>query len=253
MILTKQVGARFSHLEWIEYAKKNNLPQTFTAYRSSELGNILDLAKECALALNFADIDIDPRLVKTHRKAIEQGYEAYIEGSEVYVIKNCKCCKNSYAVNYYNREQSVCSLSCSNIYLNNTTNVNIRRKESINATYHNYANKNKKDKLDIYTKLKQALCREPLLKEWENECRTQKISFRLRTKNGFYSFSELKAAALQHNHRVQSVEYLGKDIVYNGTVDEFNNYYMGGWSNEKDGKRMAYDLQQKLWRNHLKS
>jgi ribonucleoside-diphosphate reductase alpha chain len=80
--------------------------------------------------------------------------------------------------------------------------------------------------------------REVLLKEWERACRSKGISYRLGKKHGFHNLQDLKKEASLYNHRVVSVELDGFEDVYNGTVDEFHNFFVGGWeSKSSNGKR----------------
>ncbi|MDQ1326905.1 MAG: ribonucleoside-diphosphate reductase alpha chain, partial [Candidatus Poribacteria bacterium] len=48
----------------------------------------------------------------------------------------------------------------------------------------------------------------------------------------------LKEESAVVNHKVISIEFDGYEDVYNGTVDEFHNFYIGGFSNEENGKKV---------------
>ncbi|HWS14622.1 MAG TPA: TSCPD domain-containing protein, partial [Candidatus Methylomirabilis sp.] len=75
----------------------------------------------------------------------------------------------------------------------------------------------------------------PLKKEWEARCAAEGVSKRLGTAFAFQTFKELKTAAVTHNHRVVAVVPDGIEDVYNGTVDEFHNFYVGHFRGEVDG------------------
>ena len=60
------------------------------------------------------DIDVDPRLVKTLRSMIEQGYNSFIDGNKVFVEKVCEECGKKFIKEHLQREISFCSVSCSN-------------------------------------------------------------------------------------------------------------------------------------------
>lgn len=237
ILLTRKLNRRFSNQDWLEYAKDNNLPQVFTNYRSQELGTIIDFAKKCATICGISEVDIDPRLYVTLQNAKSQGYDAFVDDNEVYVRKSCKHCNKDFVIQYHKREVAACGISCANHFANHNTDVNVRRKNTINQTYAKKANQNKKNQLDAYTELRAKLGRTPMLSEWEVVCKSKEISFRLRTKHGFKSYSELQNAAYDHNHRIVDIQHVGKQTVYNGTVDEYHNYYMGGWEKVVDGRK----------------
>ncbi len=70
-----------------------------------------------------------------------------------------------------------------------------------------------------------------LKKEWYDACRAAEVSAEmLRRGAPFPSWAALQAAAAQYNHRVVSVEFAGYADVYNGTVDEHHNFYVGGFT-----------------------
>jgi len=80
---------------------------------------------------------------------------------------------------------------------------------------------------------------ESLKKEWKEACNNAKIS----TENGrkgspFVGWKELESAAEDFNHRVVSIEEDGFEDVYNGTVDEFHNFFIGGVESvQSNGKK----------------
>ena len=39
------------------------------------------------------------------------------------------------------------------------------------------------------------------------------------------TIDEVKEAATMYNHKVVSIKYVGKDTVYNGTVEKYHNYF----------------------------
>ena len=103
--------------------------------------------------------------------------------------------------------------------------ISEKRSLSINNTYLIKGKTTKEEQIKIYSGLKFELDREPLLKEWENSCKSNNIPFRLKTKYGFKKFEEIKEDASYYNHKVISVEEDGFENVYNGTVDDFHNFY----------------------------
>ena len=243
--LTLKLGRRFSKKEWIGYAKEKNIVVAFSKWRKKNIGSILELSRKAALECDFKNIDEDPRLLRTLQKAFHQGYVAKIEGNQVLVRKKCEYCDNYFYVNYFRREIGFCSRSCSNLYLN-TQGVNKKRTSTINETYLKKSIETKNKQLDIFTSLKYKIEKEPLLKEWEDECKKNNIPHRLRTKYGFDNFKELKESSLVYNHRVIAVEECGYEDVYNGTVDDFHNFFVGGF-----GKKTKNNKNKFLYVNNL--
>ena len=43
-----------------------------------------------------------------------------------------------------------------------------------------------------------------------------------------------KVAKLLYNHKIVSIEFVGNEDVYNGTVDEFHNFFVGGFGEFKE-------------------
>ena len=191
-------------------------------------------------------IKADPRLVRTMLKAKSQGYIAKLDGNTVIVQKECEHCHQPFWTNYHRREISYCTFDCLNSFLNTNETVKEKRSNSVNQVFLEKAEQNKTAQLQVYTRLKYQLQRDPLMKEWEEECKEMGIPFRVRTKHGFDSFQELKTEAEFHNHRVVSVEFDGYEDVYNGTVDKHHNFFAGGWEVQtKDGKAKLVYLNQK--------
>lgn len=227
IVLTRKLGKRFTKKDWQLYAKENNLPQSFSGFRCNELGTIIDLAKWSANKLKIEMVDVDSRLLKTYKLAVSNGYIAEICDNEVLVSKVCEECGKTFKVNYFRREISFCSHACSLKHINKNEIISFKRTNTINNTFLKRGELNRESQQKIYSKLKFNLGRAPHLKEWENECKLNKIPFRLNTKYGFNSFNELKNESEYYNHKVISIELDGNENVYNGTVDEFHNFYMG--------------------------
>jgi len=227
---TKSLGRRFSSKEWQVYAEENSLPKAFTKFRQTpEYKNPVELSFVAANECGLVDQNHDPRLLNTRINAESQGYETKIIESELYVKKVCERCGTEFWTSYFHREQGLCSVKCVTDYLNSNSQ---RTEQRVNATKKAYSEKQNVTKnkiLDEYTKLKTTLGREPMFKELENQCKSNSVPIRLYTKYGFKSYEEIKEAAKYHNHRVVSVIESGNENVYNGTVDEFHNFFVGGF------------------------
>jgi len=237
--LTKKLNRRFSNKEWMEYAKEHNLPQQFSNFRRSELGSVIEFSKKISSEIKIDEklISMDPRLVKTYNKALDDGYNVKIENNEVYVEKTCETCGEEFWTKYFTREISFCSIKCSTQYLNTNEEIKNKRKISSDKYYNNNSKLNKVKQLNVFTELRMNLKRDPFVKEWEDECSNKNIPHRLNTKRGFKNFSELKENAEVYNHRVISVELDNIENVYNGTVDQYHNFFSGEFKEfTKSGK-----------------
>lgn len=220
---TTELNRRISKKEWETYAKETGLPEIIHSEFRGCNGNYL--LERAANYLKLEFIDKDPRLVRTYFKAINNGYEAKIENHTVMISKKCEECGNIFWQEYTRREISFCSKTCSDIYINKNTDTNIKRLSTINDTYAKKGEINKNNQLRIYSQLKFNLKREPFLKEWEIQCKSEKVACRLDTKNGFNKWDDVKKLAKDYNHKVISVEIDGVEDVYNGTVDKYHNFF----------------------------
>jgi len=159
----------------------------------------------------------------------------FLDGNAVMVERTCEHCGETYAVEWSRREQSFCTKSC---YLSwHNGNPAIRRKiaESVHSAYAVKAEKTRRQQVECLVDLKFECGRMPLKKEWENRCAEKRIPKRLGTEFGFPTFLSLKETAQTYNHRVVAVVRDGVEDVYNGTVDDFHNFYVGHFPGEIDG------------------
>jgi len=219
--LTKALGRRFSAKEWELFASENELPVSFTDFRKTLATNPVELAKLCAIELGYDHIDADPRVVKTLQNMLSQGYVANIVDSQVFVEKTCEICDSTFSINHLQREASFCSQACSLVYINNNKDINSARTNTLNQTYKAKLDSIKIKQAQLFSKLKFDLSRKPLMKEWEQACKQENVSYRLKTKYGFQNWKEVQEAGTNYNHKVVSVvELEGLHDVYNITVDD---------------------------------
>lgn len=219
--LTKKLGRRISYKEWQAYAKENNLPQHLSIWRRNEFGSINGLCIKAAIHCGLEKdlVNLDPRTQRVYLKAIEQGYSVKILDNTIYVERTCEGCKENFWASYAMREQGFCTKGC----MIDQIKVEVKQKTD--------------EQLDLYTKLKFTLGRTPLRKEYETACSKQGVIKRFGSKYGFKGFRELQLAAANYNHRVISVEVDGEEDVYNGTVDEFHNFFIGGFETQTENKK----------------
>jgi len=230
IILTKELGRRFSNEEWVVYAKKNKLPTFFSKYRRNELGSINDLGVSCAKDLGLNSDKIDTRVQETYNRLIKEGYNAIISGEALLINKTCKKCNSDFNVTYDKINNQYCSKQCSGI---TNPNWNIdeeiisRRIEGRTKFIEAKMLKVRSEQARIYSELKFSLSRKPFMLEWENECKKNKISSRVgkSLKYSFKNYKEVSAAGDLYNHKVLRVEELnGLHDVYNITVDDNHTY-----------------------------
>lgn len=249
--LTKEIGQRFSTEQWDKYAKKSGIPQAFSNWRKLELGSITDLAKWAAIECGYDYVNYDPRVVRTLKDMLEQGYEAFISDNgsirrinkaQVYVYKYCEECKIKFNISFERREIAFCSKTCSNFNANKKGS-NTQRQASLKKIYQEKKKITKKQQLEIFTSLKFVLNRDPLQKEWEIACKEKNVQFRIGKVSPFKKWSDLKKEAKFYNHKIVSVEYIGKEDVYNGTVDDTHQFFIGGWETQQEnGKKQWFSI-----------
>jgi len=219
--LTKTLGRRFSLNEWEQFASMNQLPSGFTDFRKTLAANPTELAKLCAIEFGYDHIDTDPRVVKTLQNMLSQGYVANIVDNQVFVEKICEICDSKFSINHLQREASFCSQACSLIYVNSNKDINTARTKTLNETYKVKLDSIKIKQAQMFSKLKFDLERKPLMKEWEQACKQENLSYRLKTKYGFQNWKEVQEAGTNYNHKVVSVvEIEGLHDVYNITADD---------------------------------
>jgi len=237
--LTLAHGHRFSSDEWADFAEAMNLPTQFSGWRANHLnGGVLGLAKWAALELEIGHIDADPRVVRHLKEALTAGYDASIADTGLlYVTKRCEGCGSSFDLTYVNREIAFCSKMCGTVTVNKRPDVIAKRQTSRRATLDLLAGQLREKQLDVYTELK-SRTGIVLKRDWQRRCAERGISAEIsRTSSPFRSYSSLQEAASTFNHRVVSVEFDGYEDVYNGTVDDFHNFFVGGFpSASRTGK-----------------
>ena len=241
--LAKNFGRRFSKKEWQNYADNHNLPKVLNGkYRSTDqYSNVTEFGTWCAQQADVSQFNnVDTRVVDTFFRMIRQGYVTEIRElgenhHKVYVEKTCEHCGSTFMKHHQQREVSYCSLSCTQ--KQRVADGKMKKAiENTQNTYKQKAAKTRKDQLDVFTSLAFDLGRDPYMYEWKRECKNRGIPKRLRTKYGFDNYTDLKEHAMAYNHRVQSVEYIGEETVYNGTVDDTHNFYIGDW--DEDGQKV---------------
>lgn len=234
LVLTERLGRRFSRREWQKFAKSIKYPSQFSQFRVDEFGVVENMAKNCAAELGYEYNDVDTRILETYKNILELGYAASIKNNEIVIKKVCEGCGSNFNIIYRYREVSFCSKSCG-------SKNRVRKDAEYDKTREFYKTKaieTKEQQLKTYSHLKFTLNREPFLKEWKQECKSNSVPCRIDKTmvNGFKSFEEVKEAGNKYNHKVSKVEELqGKHTVYNITVDENHTVGIITGTTEKRG------------------
>ena len=243
LALAKLLGRRFSNNEWILYAKEQGLPQSFSKWRKDHLGGMLGLAKWAALEVGIEHIDADPRVVKSYEKYTKEGYDCSIHNGSLIIHKSCEVCGVSFTTNISSREHGVCSMSCGIKRSWENPVSRLSKMKGICAAHSAYREELQQLQAKVYSDMAFKLGRIPMKKEWVEECRRNDISAEITRKSApFKSYARLQEHATMYNHKVVSVKRCGSADVYNGTVDEFHNFFVGGFvSSTRAGKqKMSY-------------
>ena len=159
----------------------------------------------------------------------------FLEGNVVLVERRCEHCGTVFAVEWVRREQSFCSRSCYLSWHNGNVAIRGRIAESARSTWSLKAEACRRRQMECLLDLRSEKGRLPLKREWEARCEETGIPKRLGTKFGFSTYRALREAAQAHNHRVVAIVPDGVEDVYNGTVDDYHNFYVGHFPAEIAG------------------
>jgi ribonucleotide reductase alpha subunit len=222
-------------------------------------GEVTKARVGAATASRFADEDFRARHSTAVKSAMSENHEAFMAGvharslkkleecraatdlscflddNVVMVERSCEHCGATFAVAWNRREQSFCSPMCYLSRHNRDFDIRERIADGVRTTYLNKAEDRYREQIRCLLDLKFESGRMPLKTEWEARCAAEGVSKRLGTAFAFQTYEELRTAALTHNHRVVAVMPDGVEDVYNGTVDEFHNFYVGNFRGEVDG------------------
>ena len=238
MQLTERIGRRFSNNDWGLYAKEFRLPQHFSKWRRDHLGGVLGLAKWAALELGLEHTEADPRVVESYRKYTKFGYDCDIVNGSISIRKNCEVCGGAFLTTISGREHGVCGMSCAQKKAWARPEYREHKLTNIRAAHAKFRAELGEAQAKIYSDLKFKLKRDPMKVEWQSTCEELGVSTEIsRTSSPFRTYAALQEHAAMYNHKVVSVKHCGSADVYNGTVDEFHNFFVGGFlSSTRGGK-----------------
>jgi ribonucleotide reductase alpha subunit len=238
--LTKQLGHRFSPKDWAKYAGERGLPTQFSKWRNDHLGGVVGLGKWAATELGLEHGDKDPRSVKLYLELTAQGYDCIFIDGHVHLNKNCEVCGTQFVTIPYRREHGICSSKCAlESYRKNVPNWEVNRLANSKAGHERRKNKLRAEQVEAFLECKAN--GKTLKKDWVATCQEKGISFEISRKTSpFRTFEALKETASMTNHKVVSIESDGVETVYNGTVDEFHNFFVGGFETLTEGGKPMF-------------
>lgn len=227
--LVRKLRKRFSINDWQMYAKENNLPIQFSQWRRKYLGSLATFSKKCAELEGVVDhLNEDPRLVTSLLRFLDMGLGAEISDGGIIIHRECEHCHSPFVTTPQYRERSFCSRQCW-AKMEGAKSID-KQKANQALTFQKRRENLAHLQVDIFLALRNQLQREPMKKEWSRECHLRGVSTEMnRPSSPFTSWDRLKTSAEDVNHRVVRVEDDGYADVYNGTVEDYHNYLVGGW------------------------
>jgi len=231
---------------WKEHSLKYGYIHNFTKFR----GKLVNLIKKANIECGFEHYE-NPALMREYKRYIKLLEESDFElvfNNGIWLIKHCELCGNQFQVKYRERERSYCSHACSNkisalkagaaMKEKGKSQREVARKKlyelfeeyvcdntevpslSEFLTYLNLNGINDFRTAGIYKGYQYVL--DLITKRYTNK----KIIVRSLHKQPYRRkmAAELISKGLCSNHKVVSVDYIGNEDVYNGTVDEFHNF-----------------------------
>jgi len=222
--LTYELKRRVLKRDWFKYVDDNNLnyPKEFSRYRN-KIYKFTPLSKRIYREYRVEELN-------------DCGYNAKIINNKIVILKICKrdgCDENILVDDYYKNRTNFCSYSCS-------TKYNMRDPVVLDKFRNSFLKINESKKEDlrekqykVFEELKYKINRVPEKKEWAEECKKQGISHEIcRDSSPFRYWKDLKNYNLLYNHKIVSVEFDGYEDVYNGTVEDFHNFFIGKFEKE---------------------
>jgi len=230
--LAKSLGRPFGYKEFARHCKENNISMNmWNDMRMKEFGSPKEFCDKCNIDADIGyteeDINMNYQVVEQKFKMVKLGYNTRYApntqgGTSVEVERVCEMCENKFWIKSYYREQGVCGISCAN-------KLRYKKGEWVRSDKHKKKldddrQQKRIDQVKVYTELK--MINEMVTKKkWMIGCKEKGIPSRLGKNSPFKTFAELRETAGDFNHRVVSIEIIGEDVVYNGTVDDVHNFY----------------------------
>lgn len=239
--LTTNLGRSFTNREWQAFARQHGLPQSFSTHRASQFGSVNEFSEQLATELNLPAL---PRGVGNSRQAVHNfdlyqsalrsGYVKVRHEGNFYpiVTRACEDCGATYEQPWSKREISYCH-PCG------LKRASAAGRAGARAAMTRSSENTAERQVRAFNDLKFSLGRRPMKTEWETHCRQNGVPVRLHP-GGLPTYAALTERASIANHRVVSVAFVGVEDVYNGTVDDFHNYYIGHHAVTIGGEKLRF-------------
>jgi ribonucleotide reductase alpha subunit len=241
--LTKQLGKRMSEEAWSAFAITNGLPKTISHFREKSLGNFRAFANRCLILAGLGDLLAPPDLLDEFTQLTEDGLEARVNFNSLNVCKRCEACDGKFWVPAAAREIGACCAPCARRLERHQDQKKVRS-DRYDNTHEDLSYKRRK----LYHAQKEEQGRSPALVEWQQYTRTHTHSSFARIADvDPWLWSEFVESTIYGDYTVIKIEEDGVEDVYNGTVDDVHNFFVGGWEEPPtEGIRSKT-----LWLNNL--
>jgi len=248
--LTLSYGHKLSVHEWEKYALENNIPSQFSKFRIDVFGTVPEFLEKAAVASGVGGAGLRHAQLRCFREYLTiketTDMDVFFDSNSeddhyIKVRKHCERCGTEFTVTYNKREQGYCTIGCANKNREITEDDLRKRREAKDEI----REQKRIQQINAFNDLKLQLGYIPMKKEYAVYCKNNKIPFRLPVKKEiasgkligtFKDWEDLKEHALEYNHRVISVQEDGFETVYNGTVDQYHNFYTGHFEETYEGK-----------------
>jgi len=234
--LTMSLGRVASTGDWIKYADENGLPKSFSGWRKTHLGEMVGFLRKAAIDCGFKSyVTTDVRVVKSLHYYLSQGYDCFIDEEQNRLLFNkiCEVSGEKFVTEYPEvavKHEYAHSHASKMAWKIHRSSIMTKIEESHKIRKSDVRERQAK----VYNDIKFSLSRDPMKDEWRKACEEDGISPEISRKSSpFRSYNDLKNYAATSNHKVVSIEFDGYEDVYNGTVDENHNFFIGRF--EVDG------------------
>ena len=239
-------GIPLTTSSWIEYSRKYGYIHNFNKFR----GKLVNLIKKANIECGFEHY-INPALMREYKRYIKMLDTSDFElvfNEGIWLIKQCESCGTEFHVKYRERERSFCSYTCSNkisalkagaVMKEKGKNQREIARKKLFGLFEEYVCDNNEiptlSKFLAYLKVNgiNDFRTAGIYKGYQyvlnlitERYYNKKIMVRSLRKQPYRKemATELISNGLCSNHKVVSVVYIGKENVYNGTVDDYHNY-----------------------------
>lgn len=235
----KNLNRNFYLQEWLKYCESINYPKNWDKFLQRTFGTSKNFIKLIAKEANVPYISCKGKILQKYLRAKENGYNVFIDKDEtnVFIERTCEQCGKKFIQPWDIREHSFCSQACVCKWIaNNSDSYKVSRKKYGKIAASVYYERNKKI-IEYYINHNNINTFNELKKNFFNDTG---IKYDSRAKLAYKKFDDIKSAAITYNHKVLSIEYIGKDTVYNGTVENWHNYFTGKFEEKNEFGRSKY-------------